>query len=308
MEIGGVLLSIESEINAVLQENEPAYRSFFRKADKDERSRPIDIKVHLEPSNKGNMPRFQELTKIFDSGRSWAMFRQGDVYWLTRRPPPYKSPLWLARFEPGATEVYVYCGEPLIAERHGKRVLSNPLRYPLDQLLLMYILAQKKGAILHAAGIDINGEGLVLPGKSGAGKSTLAKLFDTRKDAGILSDDRVILRKIDGTFRAFGTPWPGEGGLALNQSMPLSGILFLCHGTGNRAEEITPKEALTKLLPVTSIPWYDKDIIPGVLSFCEDLVSHIPCFEFHFTPGSAAVKFLEKFAANLSKPGPGAPG
>ena len=92
-------------------------------------------------------------------------------------------------------------------------IVSNPVHYPLDQLLLMYTLAQREGALLHAAGVDIQGQGFIFPGKSGAGKSTLSRQLVVQKELEVLSDDRIVIRKIDGVFQAFGTPWPGDAGL-----------------------------------------------------------------------------------------------
>jgi len=299
MEIGDVCFSIraKSKISNILHAHEPAYQSFFRKANKSSNPETIKINVHLE---WGIMPNIEALPKIFDSGHSWVMYQDGEVYWITRKPPIDEIPLWMVRFDRDITEATVYCGKKLISERDGKRVVSNPVRYPLDQLLLMYILAQNKGALVHAAGMNINGKGLIFPGKSGAGKSTLARQFSYQKDPGkvVFSDDRMVVRKVEGTFKAYGTPWPGEGGIALNKSMPLSGILFLhhaAHGTRNRIKKIKPQEALEKLLPVTSIPWYDREVMPKVLQFCDDLVSNVPCFDLHFTPGIEVVKFLEEF-------------
>jgi hypothetical protein len=300
MEIGGVCFSIKgiNKISNIVHENEPTYLSFFRNTKKEGNSETIKINVRLE---SGKMPNTEALTKIFDSGQSWVMYQEGEVYWIARKPPMYETPLWVARFDRDITEVIVYCSETLISERNGKRVVTNPIRYPLDQLLLMYILAQNQGAVIHAAGIEINGKGFIFPGRSGAGKSTLSRLFTAREDKknlGVFSDERMAVRKIGETFKAYGSPWPGEGGIALNKSMPLSGIFFLhhaAHGTPNKIIEIKPKKALEKLLPVTSIPWYDREVMPQVLQFLEDLISNIPCFELHFTPGIEVVKFLEKF-------------
>lgn len=299
MEIGDVWFSISatSKISNIVHEHEPAYPSFFRKANKEGNPETIKINVRLE---SGNMPNTEALTKIFDSGQSWAMYQDGEVYWIARKPPIYETPLWVARFDRDITEVTVYCGKKLISERDRKRVISNPIRYPLDQLLLMYILAQNHGAVIHAAGIEINGNGFIFPGRSGAGKSTLSRLFaarDDQKNLEVFSDERMAVRKVEETFKAYGSPWPGEGGIALNKSMPLSGFFFLHHGTdgGNRIKKIKPQETLEKLLPVTSIPWYDREVMPKVLQFCEDLISNVPCFDLHFTPGIEVVKLMEEF-------------
>ena len=146
--------------------------------------------------------------------------------------------------------------------------------------------------------MSINGRGYIFPGKSGAGKSTLSRLFLGRDTAEMLSDDRIIIRKIDGKFKAFGTPWAGDAGIAENKSFPLYGIFFIHHAEANMIKEIKPKEAMEKLMPVTSIPWFDRDVMPQILNFCEELVSNIPAYQLYFKPDTEVADFLDKFNAS----------
>jgi hypothetical protein len=161
----------------------------------------------------------------------------------------------------------------------------------------MYILARRQGALLHASGLYINGRGYIFPGKSGAGKSTITRQFAVRGDTGLLSDDRIVVRKIDGAFKAYGTPWPGEARIAFNKSVPLAGIFFINHGSANQIKEISPQKALARLLPVTSIPWYDREVMDKILTFCEDLISSVPIYELDFKPSVEVVDVLEQFVS-----------
>ncbi len=299
MEIGGVNFSINipGKTPHILQEHDPNYRSFFRRVTKRKNKVPeaIDIKINLELEN---LPDTRKLTKIFDSGQSWLMFREGDDYWIILHPPSHEKPFWAARFNRDVKEVTVYCGARFFQERERETIILNPVRYPLDQLLIMYILARHQGAVIHAAGMEMSGKGFILAGPSGAGKSTLARLFNAsigQNNPGVLvlSDERIVTRKVNGTFKAYGTPWHGEEGTTRNKCVPLSGIFFLNHGKENRAKPLKPQQALERLLQVTSIPWYDRDVMPGVLLFCEELLTRVPLFEFHFTPGLEAIRFLE---------------
>jgi hypothetical protein len=160
----------------------------------------------------------------------------------------------------------------------------------------MYILS-KKGALIHAAGADFRNKGLIFPGKSGAGKSTLARQFMKRHQWKLLSDDRMVVRGGYDRFQAYGTPWPGEAGVAENLNAPVSGIFFLKQDSTNQVRELTKKEAYEKILPVVSIPWYDKNVFPEIMGFCEDMVTHNPCYEFSFIPGDGAVDALERFVS-----------
>ena len=68
---------------------------------------------------------------------------------------------------------------------------------------------------------------------------------------------------------------------------------FSSFPTAKKAAQIKPRQALDNLVKVTSIPWYDREVMPEILHFCEDLITHVPLFELHFTPGLEAVRFLE---------------
>ena len=78
------------------------------------------------------------------------------------------------------------------------------------ELLMINYLARGHGVIIHACGIDNNGIGMLFAGESGAGKSTLANLWNQEAGVAVLSDDRTLVRQIDGEWWLFGTPWHGE--------------------------------------------------------------------------------------------------
>ena len=264
-----------------------AYRSFVgqRKVVNNGVS-PVDLVVTTK-----EMPSLERMEKIFACGDSWAVCREGNVDYLVMNPSLAGGPECVARFDPAYEKVTVYCGKINVVEIEGRKMVRNPLVYPLDQLLMMYLLASKEGALIHAACADINGKGYLFPGRSGAGKSTIARLFAS-EGYETLSDDRVIIRHIDGLFRSFGTPWPGDAQIAVNRHLPLAGIFFLAQSTANRVVGITPREALEKLLPVTSIPWYDAETMSKILAFLNGLVATVPSYVLYFTPDRSAVDLV----------------
>jgi len=292
LKVADVNVSIHCMDRVPLLESDPIYTSFFSM---DIGSCPdIDIDVSIELDR---MPETKRLAKIFDSGQSWSMFHHGDEYVAALSPPAFHArPVWVAQFKREVSKVRVHCGDVLIHEGVDGPALLNPVRYPLDQILLMYFLAGRKGALIHAAAANINGRGYVFLGRSGAGKSTLLRQFFNRDDVRFLSDDRIVIRRTAGTYRAFGTPWPGEAGIAQNESFPLSCLFFLSRGCENELREIGRKEALERLLPVTSIPWYDREIVGDILIFCEDLISLVPTYELRFKPEVEVAHFLANFA------------
>jgi hypothetical protein len=290
MEIAGIRFAVNTIHPLTLQNFHPPYDPFIFKADSRD-ARPTDMNICLQLG----CPHTGKPEKIFDSHQSWSIFRDDDNYYISRYSPAFKNPLWLAKIDQGFTRVTLHCSEDLTEHRNGQTLISNPVSYPLDQILLMYILARKKGALIHAAGIGIGNKGLIFPGVSGAGKSTLSRQFTPGNDRVLLSDDRIAVREVADTFRAFGTPWPGDAGIAANRSAPLSAIFFIHHGSINSIKEISPKKALEKLLPVTSIPWYDREVMPLTLSVCEDMAFSVPGYELHFTPDAGVVNILEEY-------------
>jgi hypothetical protein len=289
LEIAGVNFSINCRDSMIPQDFEPAYKSFLKAA---RNLASIDININLELNN---IPDIKRLKNIFDSGQSWSMFQKDNDYYVISQSPASKNPIWISKCNRDFTKITVFCNKNFFLDKKNTLSILNPVRYPLDQIILMHYLALRKGTIIHAAGVVINQNGYIFPGRSGSGKSTLSKQFIKQKYIQLLSDDRIVVRKINNTLKAYGTPWPGEEGIAINKSVPLSGIFFITHAGYNRIEEIKPQKALEKLLPVVSIPWYDKKIMTKILDFCDDLISYVPAYELYFKPDNEVVNVFEKF-------------
>jgi hypothetical protein len=273
------------------QENDLAYLPFLE-AESSFRA-PSDIEVELEV---GKPLDVRGWSKTFEDGQSWTIYRHDNEYAMHFAPKKHgMEPLWVAYFSQDCQHMSIKCSERLICERNGKMGLLNPFRYPLDQHLIMYHLAHKKGILIHAAGFALDDQGLIFPGRSGAGKSTLTRLLSHRKNWDGLSDDRILVRESDSALRCFGTPWPGEEGVAKNKAARLSGIFFLCHDQENAISQLTPQEAVQKLMPVVSIPWYDEDLLTKLLPLCADFVSRTPAFELCFKPTEEIGEFLDEF-------------
>jgi len=166
----------------------------------------------------------------------------------------------------------------------------------------MYILALNGGALVHSAGAAIGGQAYLFAGRSGAGKSTFSRLLaDGDMPCDLLSDDRMVVRLLPDGFHAFGTPWPGDAGIASNHEAPLARIFFLKHSAKNAIVPLSPSAALDETLRVVSLPWYDAEVMSGALSsWLNDLVTRVPAYAFHFTPTPAAVEHLKSWLASGS--------
>jgi serine kinase of HPr protein (carbohydrate metabolism regulator) len=166
--------------------------------------------------------------------------------------------------------------------------LFTPLRYPLDQLLMMHRLAGEGGAIVHCAVVGVGDRAVICPGVSGAGKTTLSRQLAGSSDFEVLSDDRAVIRRSGEGYRAWGTPWPGEGGLAVNRSLPLASIGFIAHGETPSIERLSPSQAIHRVVRVASVPWFDREAGPGTFDGLAELCSRVPAFELRVPATSSA--------------------
>jgi len=290
--IAEISFAVSLRNKVILQELDPAYQTFCCKKTVDADT----ITVRIQPESQGPWD-IGKLAGIFETGRSWSIYRDGTTRILTVNPPGFeKDPLCMAGFEEAVEEVTVFYNKIHMKETDGRLILPNPFSYPLDRLLMMYALAKRKGAMFHAAGIEMSGGGYMFAGLSGTGKSTLSRQFVSLKGPVVLSDERVAVRKTGSGFRIFGTPWPGDERIAVNRGLPLSGIFLIGHGLVNSMEAIKPADAVQKLMPLMSIPWYDTAIMAEVLIFAEDLISSVPIYELLFTPGREIVHALHELA------------
>jgi hypothetical protein len=207
------------------------------------------------------------------------------------------APLWTAVLDKDFAHAIVHCGDRLVRMEKGLKTIENPIRYPLDQILMMYVLARGRGIILHGCGVEFHGKGLLFLGKSGAGKSTLARLLTGRGGCRLLSDDRIIVRGgVGGGFRMFGTPWPGEANVAENSSVAVDALFFLSHAAGNEIKPLGTSEAAARLLQVASIPRHDAEVFPDAVSFCDRLLRTTPAHELRFAPSNAVVAVIKGWA------------
>lgn len=240
----------------------------------------------------GPLPPMNGCVPLFVGGPAWTLFRSGEEYWMVSRPPGWPEPVWAACISAGCDRVTLHCGEGMITRDDAGSRVVDPFCYPLDQIVCMLYLATRGGVIVHAAGMGTARGGFVFAGRSGAGKSTLSRQLVGREGVRALSDDRVVLRKIGGGFRMYGTPWPGEARIAENGWAPLERIFFLQKSPEDRLVPLTPGEAMERLMPVVSAPWFSRELIVPQLAFLDELLAAAPAFDLHFRPTAAVAELL----------------
>lgn len=294
LRIGGIDFVISETLSLSLRITNPHYGEFVVPAAAERKAPHISLRLKND-----KWPEYRHLAKIFDTQDSWSLRSDDKHFWISLSPRPQVNPLWVARFDRRVKHVDLYC-RAIPQERGDKRIVDLPLVYPLDQLLLMYFLAARKGMLLHTAGMIHGGKAYLFTGASGAGKSTFSNLLADAKSGKLLSDERMIVREIEGAMHAFGTPWAGTAGIARNGQAPLAGIFILKHGRSNHIEKLAAVDTLDRLLPLISIPWYDPDTMARIIAFTKRVIAATPGYEFSFVPDRSAVDFFLKFKKSLS--------
>lgn len=284
LDLGPLRLTLRSEACGQVRYADPAYAGFFAAPGpaaplRPLREMPVDIVDRSETVPVG--------APLWQAGQNWAIWATGEDLVIRagiRAPEEMQRTCRVAR-DLSRAELALHPA----ADANG--ICPSPLRYPLDQILSWGLLAGIGGALLHAAVAVRAGVGWVFAGHSGAGKSTLAALCHA-EGYRILNDDRVMVFRRAGEWKAAGTPWHGSGRFFEAAEVPLGGLFFLQKAAQDRLEPVSPSQARLALLNVASVPWFEEDWSQGILDGLGDLVQGVECARFHFTKTSAAVRTL----------------
>ena len=229
----------------------------------------------------------------FDSGGLWRRYRDGpDHVFLFTSPALGSHPYKRARFDSGFTrgEITLHAGY------HDRDAPTRPLEYPLDEILVTNLLALGRGIEIHACGVrDQDGRGYLLAGHSGAGKTTSARLWEAA-GALVLSDDRIILRVLDGRVWMYGTPWHGEAELAAADRTELNRILVLAHGSENGITRLAQPRVVAELFARSFVPFHDGEALGRSLDVLERVAREVPSAELRFVPDEKVVPFVREVA------------
>ena len=298
LSVAGMCLHFRGAERVRLSTPRDNYSAFLRASPADG---PCIDTVEMEVI-EGEVPRPDLLEPVFDTGDAWELWADDRrCVFRTRRREESGHPLWSMTIDRGFNHGRIYCSKEAFVSSGKSMLAQNIVQYPLDQLLMIHTAAARSAALLlHAAGGSIDGNGVLFAGRSGAGKSTVSRLLgDTNGDgARFLSDDRVMLRRFGSKLSMYGTPWPGDAGIAINESVPLKAICFLRHADDTKLRPLEPHEVLERLLPVASIPWYESGLTEKALDLCEFLIERYPAYELAFRPQANDLStILEDFSA-----------
>jgi hypothetical protein len=146
-------------------------------------------------------------------------------------------------------------------------------------------LMKNGGIMLHSSAIVVDGRAYLFSGPSGMGKSTHTRLWqELFPDAVVINDDKPALRKIDGVWYAYGTPWCGKDGINRNMRAPVAGICFLRRGTENKIRRLRPIEAVSAVMSQTLSRCGSVEALDILTRIIDRLVCDLPIYELYNRP------------------------
>ena len=234
----------------------------------------------------------------------WAISRSNGT-WYYREMAPLENILEegrFAEFSADYTRADIFISPPQAGEIRAYGFPSLAL-LTTDQIWLAPLLADRQALLLHAAGIVLNGKGLLFIGPSSTGKSTVTSWLKNAAATGsckaeILCDDRTIARRWNDGWRIHGTWSPGDIPDLSSSSATICAVMFLQQ---DERDEITPlsdrweirKRLFTTIIkPMATADWWRKQ-----LDAMERLIAEAPFYLMRFTKSGAIVALLLSMAA-----------
>ena len=103
--------------------------------------------------------------------------------------------------------------------------------------------------LIHSSALIYNGGAYLFSADSGVGKSTHTRLWLKAfgEKVHIMNDDKPVVKLLDDQAVAYGTPFDGGSGIALNESYPLKAVIFIERGEDNSVRIPETKEIIQKL-------------------------------------------------------------
>lgn len=135
------------------------------------------------------------------------------------------------------------------------------------------------GFFFHSSCLELDGEGYVFSAVSGTGKSTHTALW--RRYFGnrvtMINDDKPVIRKCDGKFYVYGTPWMGKANIGTNAKAPVKAVYILQRAEENTAVRVLPSQVMKQLLEATVID-VERSRMEKLLELLDEFFKETPLF------------------------------
>jgi len=175
---------------------------------------------------------------------------------------------------------------------YGPNASEETIAYMESAYQFYLELVNHDGLYLHASAVALDNRAYLFSAPCGTGKSTHTRLWQSTfgEGAQVFNDDKPAMRRLDGTWYAYGTPWCGKDGININMKVPLAGICFLKQASENKIRRLTPQEAMQKILSQTIFRFGKVEMLDRMLQNLDKLVREIPVYELENRPEPEAAQ------------------
>lgn len=156
------------------------------------------------------------------------------------------------------------------------------------------LLIRHDRVCFHASCIRTELGGILFSGPSGMGKSTQAQLWCDHRAAELINGDRPILQRTEAGYLAWGSPYAGSSRCHVNDSVPVSALVFLDQAKENRIRRLGGGEAFRRIYAGLTMYSWDREFVERAVDLAMDLASAVPCYELACLPDRSAVECLEQ--------------
>lgn len=144
-----------------------------------------------------------------------------------------------------------------------------------------FLAIEHEGLLLHSAGVLRDDNGYIFPGQSGTGKSTIASLATAKET--ILSDEMVVVRKSEGDYLVYSTPFYGTNeSTEQNIGAYLKAAFLPVKDDEVYLKETRPAQALSRLLASVLFFSQEPSLNERLMGIATDVVARVPFYEMHF--------------------------
>lgn len=153
----------------------------------------------------------------------------------------------------------------------------------------------RHSVLLHAAGIQWRGCGLVVSGHAGAGKTTVARLAQGHGQ--LFNDEMMIVDLSEAQPQMVSTPFvgpttPPELVRRSNRRAPASALLLLAHAPSFALAPLSPAEAALELLRTNLAAVERTASAAAWLAVVDRLAQALPAYQLRFRPTTELWDFL----------------
>jgi len=197
--------------------------------------------------------------------------------------------------EDSKPDMTIYLSDAFLEQKHKENphLSVEDCEYIFTSSVFYTGMLQYGGFMLHSSAVIMDGRAYLFSAPSGTGKSTHTGLWKKYyPETVIINDDMPAIRKVDGIYRAFGTPWAGKTHINENVSAPLHAMVFIERDEKCSITEIEPMEAIVRMMREIPISVY-KGQSDLLLDFYNDLFKTVPSYLLKCNISKDAVEIVK---------------